>query len=301
MLDYRPNIIEINKNKITGVDESNILKSNDRNNDIVLDNFYRNLEFFSTSNAIAKTNNLKDIKINSDNPFINKAESNNFDDVLNYESQNDRLISVSNELKELEETLSIMMYGEVVSYDVAMEKDKILFENLKTTNKVNSNNLINLSKMLIIINEYINSVEKHIEGISYINMEISDFSKQDKEIVLTDEEINSIQSLDKENLENSLYTSNYISDKSVINNHMIKLYNSIVDYNLCCKAINKLNTDNNIDKSLIYKKETEIKTDFISFIKTVEYSTIQSEEYLKSLRVRFDNIKDLYIYEKGEE
>lgn len=297
MLDYRPIVneskIKLNKN----IDDIKFVKNENEKSKLILDRFYKNLERNSTSNAIAKVNNLKYIELKTNNDSITDVEKGNFNDILNYESQNDRISSVVEEVKKIEETLSMMMYGEIVSPESAKEKDYELFKYLKETDKANNLNLINISKMLIIINEHINSIEKHIEGISYINEEISDFSKLEKTLVLSDEEVSSIQLDSKILLEESLSTVNYISDKSSVNNHMIKLYNSIVDYNLCDKAINKLNSVNNIDKTSMYSnRENSIKKNFVELIKTIEYSTAQSDRYLDNLRLRFEMVKVLYNY-----
>lgn len=287
-IGYKPTLQENIENKKIKINhENNTIKSLKKT---IIEQYETN----SASTLIKKMKYLTDTPINKTNVNIDIIEEKLFGDVLDCKVQSQRIESVMKELHSISDTLSLMIYGEIISIDEADEKDKEAIEKIKNKNKANNINLCYLAKILKVVNEYILVLEKHIETIYLLNSSIYYLTDNDRKLLLDEEEINAIQSESKTNLEDQLTSSNFISDNLIFKNYLTDVYNLLIQRNDIKNALKKLYKIPEELETKIYDNDVKLKRAIQDFICTCEYNKIQCDSFNNLLFSRVELIKSFY-------
>ncbi|MGL5458085.1 MAG: hypothetical protein ACRDBY_00560 [Cetobacterium sp.] len=295
MLDYRPNIKEHEREVVNESVNNNFKKEEIFNNVIENEKVFTNYENNQASRFLNNADSIILIEEYSPKFNLNKDEEDLFGDVLNFNSQNERLSSIKKEVKELRKTLSIMIYGKELSIDEAEENDKKIISKLKLEKKANNNNLFYLLKVLIIVNEYLELISKHIEGIELNNYQINNFfGDNEKELILSMEECDLIQNSSMRDLKEQIISTNFVSDNFIISSCMADFYNSLVEQNIALTALNKLNLSDFDSELLLYDKNNSTSKKLFDLITSIEYQKMQCSEYNSVLYSRLDLIQKFY-------
>lgn len=270
---YTPSTIE----KIENSKQYNILKQ------------YENDSASNAMNTISDISKQKTIN----NYNIDDIEDKYFGDVFGYKVQNERITSILKELNEISNSISIMLYGEIITVEEAKIKDTELFTSIKNNGEVNNTNLYYLARILNVVNNYISDCDKHIESINLLNNDIYNFTSNDNRVLLiNNDEIDCLHTVSMNAVKDQLISANFISDNFVINNYLKKVYNHFVDYNIAVNALKTLNS--NDEYSILKEKENNIINSLSDLIKAIEYSKLQSSNFELLLYSRIELLKSFY-------
>lgn len=285
MIDYKPNLAE-DKRKAT-ID----LKSSNEGNTGPKIEVVNKLFDNSVSSSMKRISYIE--SCNNTNYSLDDLEEKLFGDIFSYEVQDSRINSIVNELGSISDTLSIMVYGEVIEIEEAEKRDKLVSEKIKKNGQANNNNLYYLSKIFNVVNKYIDDLEKQVDSIKYINYDVNTFTSNDeRELLLDESEVNSIHLDLKTSLSEQLLSTNFVSDNLIIKNYLCKFYNHLIDYNKAVQAIDKIEVTNLLP--LLEDKEEKIESSLKELMKLMEYSKVQGDSFLNLLFSRLDLVKSFY-------
>lgn len=286
MIDYNPSIVE-HKREARYTPTAIEKKENSKEYNIL-----KQYENDSASNVMNTIYDISKQKINN-NYDIDDIEDKYFGDVFGYKAQNERIQSIIKDLNAVSDSISVMLYGEVISIDEAKKRDSELFVAIKNNGEVNNTNLYYLARILNVVNNYISDCDKHIESINLLNNSVYNFTSNDSRMLLiNNDEIECLHIESMNALNDQLVSANFVSDNFVVNNYLKKVYNHFVDYNTAVNALKSLNSDDGY--SILKEKENNIINSLNELIKVIEYSKLQSSNFELLLYSRIELLKSFY-------
>jgi hypothetical protein len=291
MLDYIPHL-ENDKKVSEGITSSNT----NSNSKIDISNIPVPLQTLISAQPSALVSNVSDALFTLSNvqlqPVANKPDTELFNDVMNHEVVSSVFNTLKNEVGELNNVISSVLYGSQVDGDTAQTYDSNMIKALLAMElngeQVNYEAILNNTKIIKLLYEYSRYLNEYLENVMTVIASTRHYFKDEK-VMLLDHKDAEILSFDsKQDLLEQGRCINYVSSNGVICNLFKSCYNLVISID----DLSSIETNNeNQEKAYLSAKEK-----LINKLNVKIRELFAAIEYCKQ---QFNSFSDIF-YERNE-